>query len=178
MLELYNLFKKFCDADKYEELELDTDSLYLTLFEEKLEGVIFPEKRAEWDQLRSNCTDDFTGNATDNFVPRTCCNAHMKHDEREPGLINEDFRCAEMLCLCSKTYCCYDGKSNKNKFGSKGLNKRTLEDCGDGAMPNTAKCYKRQSTLLQAKEAFQRFIIVLLRMNKQKEDCLAFIQKE
>ena len=31
MLELYyNFFKKFCDTDKYEELEMDTDSLYLT----------------------------------------------------------------------------------------------------------------------------------------------------
>ena len=39
-----------------------------------------------------------------------------------------------MLCLCSKTYCCYDSKSNKYKFSSKGLNKRTLEDCSDGLM--------------------------------------------
>ena len=30
MLELYyNFFKKFCDLDKYEELEMDTDFLYL-----------------------------------------------------------------------------------------------------------------------------------------------------
>ena len=29
MLELlYNFLKKFCDTDKYEELEKDTDSLY------------------------------------------------------------------------------------------------------------------------------------------------------
>ena len=50
MLELYyNFFKKFCDTDKYEELEMDTDSLYLALSEENLEDVILPEKRAEWD---------------------------------------------------------------------------------------------------------------------------------
>ena len=54
MLELYyNFFKKFCDTDKYEELEMDTDFLYLALSEENLEDVIVPEKRAEWDQLRS-----------------------------------------------------------------------------------------------------------------------------
>ena len=41
MLELYyNFFKKFCDTDKYEELEMDTDSLYLALSEENLEDVI------------------------------------------------------------------------------------------------------------------------------------------
>ena len=37
-----------------------------------------------------------------------------------------------MLCLCSITYCCYDKQNNKYKFSSKRLNKRTLEDCGDG----------------------------------------------
>ena len=39
-----------------------------------------------------------------------------------------------MLCLCSKTCCCYDAFSNKNKFSSKSLNKRMLEDCGDDPM--------------------------------------------
>ena len=134
MLELYyNFCKKFCDTDKYEELEMDTDSLYLALSEENLEDVFVPEKRAEWDQLRSkDCTDEFTANATDNFFPRTCCNVHKKHDKREPGLFKEEFRCVEMLCLCSKTYCCYDKRTNKHKFSSKGPNKRTLEECGDG----------------------------------------------
>ena len=49
---------------------MDTDSFYLVLSEENLEDVIFPEKRAEWDQLRSkDCNDNFTANATDNFSP-------------------------------------------------------------------------------------------------------------
>ena len=101
MLELYyNFFKKFCDTYKYEELEMDTISLYLALSEENLENAILPEKRAEWDQFDSkDCTNDFTANATDNFFPRTCCNVHKKHDKREPGLFKEEFRCAVMLCL-------------------------------------------------------------------------------
>ena len=136
MLELYyNFFNKFCNTDKYEELEMDTDSLYLALSEENLEDVIVPKKRAEWDQLRSkDCADNFTAIATDNFFPKTCCNVHKKHDKREPGLFKEEFRCIEMLCLCSKTYCCYDEQTNKYKFSSKGLNKRTREYCGDGPM--------------------------------------------
>ena len=36
-----------------------------------------------------------------------------------------------MLCLCSKSYCCYDVTSNKLKFSSKGLNKRVLEQSGE-----------------------------------------------
>ena len=66
----YNFFKKFCDTDKYEELEMKTDSFYVALSEKNLEDVIFPQKRAEWDQLRSkDCTDNFTVKATDDFSP-------------------------------------------------------------------------------------------------------------
>ena len=47
---------------------MDSDSLYLALSEETLEDVILPEKRAEWDMLRSkDCPEKFTANATDNF---------------------------------------------------------------------------------------------------------------
>ena len=136
----YKFFKKFCDTDKYEELEIDNDSLYLALSEKNLEDVSVPQKRAEWDQLRSkDCTDNFTANATDNFFAKTCSIVRKKHDKREPGLFKEEFRCAEMLCLCSKTYCCFDKLTNKYKFSSKGLNKRTLEDCGDGPMSKYCK---------------------------------------
>ena len=133
MLELYyNFFKKFCDTDKYEELEMDTDFFYLALSGEKLEDVVLPEKRAEWDQLRSeDCSDNFTVIPTENCFTGTCCTAHKKH-KREAGLFKEEFRCSEMLCFCSKTYCWYNRKSIKYKFRSKGPNKRTLEDCEDG----------------------------------------------
>ena len=86
-----------------------------------------------------DCKDDSTANATTNFFPRTCCTKHMKHDKEEPGLFKEEFRCTEMLYLCSKTYFCYDSNSNKNKFSSKGLSKRTLEDSGDGPMAKYRK---------------------------------------
>ena len=37
MLEFYyHFFKKFCDTDKYQEPEMDTDSLYLVLSEKKI----------------------------------------------------------------------------------------------------------------------------------------------
>ena len=141
MLELYyNFSKKYYDTDKYKELEMDTDSLYLALSEENLEDVILPKKRAEWDQFRSkDCTDDFSANATDNFSPRNCYNVHRKHDKRQPGLFKQEFRCAEMLRLGSKTYCCYDKQADKSKFSSQGLNKITLEDCGDGPMSKYRK---------------------------------------
>ena len=136
LLELqYNFFTRFCDVNKFEELEMDTDSLYVALAEKDLEDCMRPEMRAEWQRLRSNdCVDNFTADAVANFFPRTCCVKHKQHDKREPGLFKEEFRCTEMLCLCSKTYCCYDVTSNKLKFSSKGLNKRVLEQNGDGPL--------------------------------------------
>ena len=134
MLELYyNFFERVCDINVFEELEMDTDSLYLPLSEKELDDCIREESKADWELMRTEyCKDDFTANSTTNFFPRTCCTQHIEHDKREPGLFKEEFRCTEILCLYSKTYCCCDSNSKKYKLSSKGLNKRRLEDCGDG----------------------------------------------
>ena len=98
---------------------MNRDSLYLALAEKELEDCIRPEMRAELQRLRSNdCVDSFTADAVANFLPRTCCLKHKQHDKRKPGLFEEEFRCTEMFCLCSKTYCCHDVTSNKLKFSS------------------------------------------------------------
>ena len=105
MLELYyNVFAKFGDANNFEELEKDTDSLYLALVEIELEDCIRPEMGAAWQRLRSNdCVSSFTADAVAKFIPRTCCVKHKQHDEKKPGLFKKEFRCTEILCLCSKT---------------------------------------------------------------------------
>ena len=71
MLELYyNFFTRFCDVNKFEELEMDIDSLYLALAEKELEDCTRPEMRAEWQRLRSNdCVENFTADAVANFFP-------------------------------------------------------------------------------------------------------------
>ena len=76
----------------------------------------------------------FQSRCEKNFFPRTCCSKHKKHNKREPGLFKEDFRCTEMLCLCSKIYCCYELKIKKCMFSCKELNKRALEDSGECPM--------------------------------------------
>ena len=46
ILELYNkFFDRFCDMDKFEELEMDTDSFYLALAHENLYNYIRPAKK-------------------------------------------------------------------------------------------------------------------------------------
>ena len=136
VLELYyDFFTRFCDINKFEWFEVDTDSLCIALAEKVLEDCKGPEMRAEWHRLRSNdCGDSFIADAVAHFLPRNCCVQQKQHDKREPGLFKGEFRCTEMLCLCSKTYCCYDINSNKLKCSSKGLNKRVLEESGDGPL--------------------------------------------
>ena len=133
MLELYyNFSTRLCDVNKFEELEMDTYSLYLALTEKELEDCTRPEMRAEGQRLRSNdCVDNFTAEAVAIVFPQTCVK-HKQHDKREPGLFKEKFRCREMLCLCSKIFHCHNVTSNEHKFNSKGLNKRVVEQIGDG----------------------------------------------
>ena len=141
MLELfYNLFDKFCDVNKFEELEMDTAFLYIALAEQALTDCIRPDMKAEWENMRStDCDDSFTADVSGNFFPRTCCPKHKKEDKREPGLFKEEFRCSELQSLCSKTYCCHDTTSNKLKFSSKGLNKGVLQLSGERSLEKYRK---------------------------------------
>ena len=129
LLELYNnFFTNFCEVNKFKELEIDTDSLYLTLAEKKLADGVRPEMRVEWQRLLSNvCVDCFTADNLANFSPRKGCTKHKQHVKRGPGLFTDEFRCTELLCLCIKTYCPYDVTFNKLNFSSKGVIKRVLE---------------------------------------------------
>ena len=82
MLELYyNFFERFCGVKKFEELERDTDSLYLALSEKELYDCIQEESKAEWSLFRTeDCKSNFTANTTTNFFPRTCCTKHVNEN--------------------------------------------------------------------------------------------------
>ena len=135
---------------------MDTDSLYLALAEKELEYCIRPEMRSEWQHLRSNdyiyC---FTADAVANFFPRTCFVKHKQHGTREPGLFKEEFRCTEMLCLCSKTYCCYGVTFKKLNFSSKGLNERILEQSGDGPLEKYRRVLNEKVKVTSNKRGFR-----------------------
>ena len=71
MLELdYNFFDKFCDLNKFEDFEMDTDFLYLAPVEQEVTDCIRPEMKTEWDIMRStNCDDCFAADATGIIFP-------------------------------------------------------------------------------------------------------------
>ena len=156
-LELYyNFFTRFCDVNKFDELEKDIDLLYLALGEKELEDCIRSEKRAEWQRLRSNdCVNNSTADAVAKFFPRECCVKHKQHDKGEPGLFKDEFRCTKILCLCSKTYCCYDVTSNKLKVSSKSLNKRVLEQSGDGPLEKYRRVLNEKVNVTSNKRRFR-----------------------
>ena len=83
MLELYyNFFDRFCDVDNFEELEMDTDSIYLALAHENLYNCFRPARKPDWEALRQqDCNDSFQADAIQNFLPRTCCSKHKKRDK-------------------------------------------------------------------------------------------------
>ena len=180
MLELYyNFFQRFFDVNKFEELEKGTDSLYLALSENVLHDCIREKSKVEWKLMRlEDSRDDFTANATTKFFPRTGCTEHKKHDKREPGLFKEQSRCTELLCLCSKTYCCYDGNSNKYKFSSKELNKRTLEYCGDGLMTKYRKVLDEFINVTSTNRGFRTIHHSVATYEQTKKGRLTFIQRE
>ena len=128
MLQLvYEFFDKFCDPSKYEFIETDTDSLYLAISERTIPEIIRSDREDAWTSLRlADCRPDFEADGQYNFFPRECCPEHNHFDQRTPGLFKEEFRCTEMVALCSKTYCCLDETSGKVKISSKGINKNTL----------------------------------------------------
>ena len=181
MLELYyNFFARFCDVNKFEELEMDRDSLYLALAEKELEDCIRPEMRAEWQRLRSNdCVDNFTADPVANFFPRTCCVKHKQHDKKELGLFKEEFRCTDMLCLCSKTYCCYDITSNKLKFSIKGLNKRVLEHWNkrDGPLENYRRVLNKTVNVISNNRGFRTNNHSVATYEQVKKDLSCFYPK-
>ena len=64
MLEFfYNFFHKYCNENKFEKLEMSTDSLYL-LSAEKLKDFILPDKKTQWTQIRQkDCRNELKADA-------------------------------------------------------------------------------------------------------------------
>ena len=116
MLELhYNFFDKLCDDNIFQELEMDTDSLYLALAEKYLfMYVSFPASEQNGKKRKTTVVETIL--------------EQMRKTTFSQVLVST------YLCLCSKICCCYDSESQKYKFSNKGLNKRALEDSGDDPM--------------------------------------------
>ena len=156
---------------------MDTYLLYLTIFENNLYACIRQTIKQDSISLRSgDFIDDFYSiqQQIDFFIFA----ALKKHDKSEPGVFKEEFCCTEMIVLCSKTYCCWNSQSNKFRFSSRSLKKRTLEECGDGLLAKYHKLLEEVLKKLQQIRVSAQYIILLPHMSNQRRGCHTFILRE
>ena len=107
MLEFYYEFlDRHVARSDFELMQMDTDSLYFALSAEKLEDVIKPPLREEfeaWKQAWLVCTPE---------------------DKRTPGLFKLEKQGKRMIALCSKCYYLDDGPDTAAKVSAKGVSQR------------------------------------------------------
>jgi hypothetical protein len=85
---------KYIDRDRFEYIEVDTDSAYLAHSGNSLQEVIKPKMKENFQRnLFDNCNDNFTVDVGDNDVwfARECCEKHSKYESREIGLMKIEF---------------------------------------------------------------------------------------
>ena len=107
MLEFYydflDRYASWCD---YELIQMDTDSNYMAISGDKLEDIIRPEMRTEFEVTKKQWL------------------AWDKWSGRTPGLFKLESEGTRMIALCSK---CYFVNSEKKKFSTKGMSKKQNE---------------------------------------------------
>ena len=155
MLDLYyNCFDKSGDVNYFEELKKDTDLLYLAFAEENLFDCDRPEKKDSKGKMRENDSEIHLEKIEIQIFFHECLVALTRNT------INESLDCLKKdlgirgCCLCSKTFCCFDDKSDKIKFSSKGLNKIVLEESRHGPMAKYKKLLDEAINLISINKRF------------------------
>ena len=130
MLEFYyDFLLHYIDRSDILPLYTDTDSQYLAFSARKLEDVIKPRLKSEFEEAIYNMCDDRYNEVgpTSRFLPRKCCPKHEIYDKRQPGLFKIEFQNGEeFIGLASKTYIVK--APSETKFSSKGLSKRRISE--------------------------------------------------
>ena len=107
MLEFYyDFLDRYIDRRDYELIQMDTDSNYMAISGAKLEDIIRPELRAEFEATKKQWL------------------SWNKWSERTPGLFKLESEGSGMIALCSK---CYFVNGEKKKFSTKGMSKKQNE---------------------------------------------------
>ena len=135
---------------------MNTDSLPLALAVNNIPDCIKQDMVDEWSFItREDCTDEFEADSLGNIFLENCCITQAQLDKREPGLFKEEFRASKMICLCSKTYRCYNSDTMKMKFSSEGLNKHFLCDSSDGPVQKYRKVLDEATNIGSIKRRFR-----------------------
>ena len=113
MLEFYyDFLDRYIDRKDFELIQMDTDSNYLAISGKKLEDIVKPELREEFEKEKKNWL------------------AWDKWSGRTPGLFKQEFEGERMIALCSKCYYAdhlTDKNEIKKKLSTKGMSKNQNE---------------------------------------------------
>ena len=103
----------------------DTDSYYLALSRDSLEGALKPEMREAYREERyGHCGEEgFEG-----LMTRLCCPECTRYDLKRPGCYKAEFEGDIVVALCSKTYVAQETGSGHIKLSLKGVNKRKFQN--------------------------------------------------
>ena len=106
MLEFYyDFLDRYFDRKDFELIQMDTDSNYLAISGKKLEDIVRPELKEEFEAQKKNWL------------------AWDKWSGRTPGLFKMECEGDRMIALCSKCYY-IDDRGEKKKFSTKGMSKK------------------------------------------------------
>ncbi|XP_070567231.1 uncharacterized protein [Ptychodera flava] len=105
----YNFMCRFFERSDFQYVEMDTDSAYIAIAANSLEGMVKPEMRELYEAERHH------------WFPRS---DHYQYDKRTPGLFKIEWEGDGIVALNSKCYYCFGGDKG-DKFSCKGVNKKT-----------------------------------------------------
>ena len=107
MLEFYyDFLDKFIDRRDFELIQMDTDSNYTAISGERLEDVVRPELKAEFEAEKNKWL------------------SWDKWSSRTPGLFKLEAEGSRVIALCSKCYFIDEGNDEKKKLSTKGMSKK------------------------------------------------------
>jgi hypothetical protein len=93
MLEFYyDCVDKYVDRSDFQYIEMDTDSAYLALSAAKLDDVIKPDMKEEYEKDKYN------------WFPDETTKELKAYNKRTPGLFKVEFEGKSMYAMCSKLY--------------------------------------------------------------------------
>lgn len=124
----YDCVDTYLERSNFCSIEMDTDSLYLTLNARSFRDAVKHSMKATYDRaLLAFCYDnEIEGNGVVHWFARTCCPHHTAIDLRTPGLFKVEFEGTEMIALSPKTYIVTSLLRNETKYSSKGVNKTDI----------------------------------------------------
>ena len=104
----YDCVDHFLDRSDFQYSSMDTDSAYMALSAHNFESLVRSSKLSEYNLIKNSCLDiDYVPSLEKTYVmfPRICCEEHIKHDARTPGLFKVvEYEGTGIVALCSKMY--------------------------------------------------------------------------